>query len=465
MLIVNGRAVRHDGAGAARRRVRAASTVAVVGLAAWMAWLIGGLGALLAVAALGLALPLALHRRRLLAPCSVAVVAVWGAVSFTAYVAHDNGETLTTRAATWARDHGMSPVVDRLEAWAYSDPPSVAPAGRLQLEAPTGPAATTTSTTEPAVTTSSTSPAATTSFPSSTSAVTSAPPTTAPVTGPPAALRPVFDPPLDAEGVWRVVARAGGSDAMWATGIRPLPAAGGAVATVVAIDQTNLRAGLFNGSELPGGTWRRGNRVPAELRPALLAAMNGGFRFDHIKGGYVTEGTVVRPLHDGDATLAIDRGGRVTIGQYGRDLTDDGTWVSLRQNLRLMVDDGRSLVRDGIAKGVWWGADFGSEVYTVRSGACLLANGMLAYVLASPVDAEQFAQVMIAVGCRRGMQLDINGTWPAFDVYAHDGGTITPSRVDRRMSPNVWRYLDGSSKEFVAFFDAALVPDPSVLDG
>ena len=65
-----------------------------------------------------------------------------------------------------------------------------------------------------------------------------------------------------------------------------------------------LRAGLFNGSELPGGSWARGDRIPGELYPAAVAAFNGGFRFEHIKGGYYTEGRMVKPLRDGDATLA-----------------------------------------------------------------------------------------------------------------------------------------------------------------
>ena len=46
----------------------------------------------------------------------------------------------------------------------------------------------------------------------------------------------------------------------------------------------------------------------------------------------------------------------------GRDIVDDGSWVSLRQNLELIVDGGESRVDAAIANGVWWGADHGNEI-------------------------------------------------------------------------------------------------------
>jgi hypothetical protein len=252
---------------------------------------------------------------------------------------------------------------------------------------------------------------------------------------------------------------------MWATSIRPLPAAGGVVASMVVIDQTNVRAGLFNGAEEPGGDWKRDNRVPPELQPALLAAMNGGFRFEHIKGGYQTEGITIKPLRDGDATLAVNRDGHLAMGQLGRDLFDDGSWISLRQNLELIVDDAQSQVQRGIADGVWWGADYGNKVYVPRSAVCELADGRLAYLLVGRVDAEQLAQSLINVGCMKAMQLDINGTWPVFFTFTQDAdGAMTGQFLDERMGGNPARYITGSTKEFFAFFDATRVPASSVLD-
>lgn len=374
-------------------------------------------------------------------------VGVWNVVSFASYVARDNGDTAAQRMTAWARDHGLGEVIDYLETQVYDEPPSKEPARDLSL-APSVSAVSTTTSSVPTVTV----PASTTTEPE-------------PVPQAPAALRTYFDPPLGGEGQWQAIASAGGHAALWATSVRPYPEAGGVVASMVVIDQTYLRAGMFNGSEEPGGEWARDDHVPPELYASLVAAMNGGFRFEHVKGGYVTEGTVVKPLRQGDATLAVGRDGVLVLGELGRDIFDDGSWASLRQNLVLLLDDGESQVARGVADGVWWGADYGSNVYVNRSAVCELADGRLAYLMVGPVDIDQLAASLQNVGCETAMQLDINGTWPNFFTFEHlpDGG-VKPHFLDRRMGTNTYRYIKSSTKEFFAFFDATIVPSPSVLD-
>jgi hypothetical protein len=241
--------------------------------------------------------------------------------------------------------------------------------------------------------------------------------------------------------------------------------AGGVVGTVVVIDQTYLRAGMFNGSEEPGGRWARGSRVPEELYGPLVAAMNGGFRFEDIRGGYVTEGKVVKPLKQGDATVAIDRDGKMVLGALGREIHDDGSWLSLRQNLMLMVDGGVSTVGTEATKNVKWGDNWGKTEYVNRSAVCELADGRLAYAMIGRVSAPQMAQSLIAVGCVKAVELDINGTWPTFFVFWHNpDGSLLPVLVDTRMGTNTRRYLRGSTKDFFAFFDATMIDGLTVLD-
>jgi hypothetical protein len=423
-------------------------------------------------------------RRRRLGTLGVvfAAFAVVGlaASSFTAFVTTPNGDTLQQRAVTWLRDHGLGGVVDAIERRVYADPPSTRPAEELGLAGaaadaeatalPTVLATTTAPVTTAPVTTApvTTAPAAT--APAVPAAAATAPATTAPavpavpVAPPPADLPPAVGPALAGEGVWVPIAAAGGRPAVWATSWRPSSAFPSVVGSFAVLDQTALRAALFNGSDVPGGTgWRRGNRVPEELRPAMVAAFNGGFRFEHIKGGYMSEGRVVRPLRDGDATLAIGRDGTVVIGELGRDLADDGSWVSLRQNLPLLVDAGKPMVRD--RRGVWWGADYGNEMYVLRSSVCTLADGRLMYGAIGRVDAVMLADILAAMGCVRAMQLDINGTWPTFFTFSRTpAGTYTGNLLDRRMGGDPDRYLTGSSREFVAFFDRAALPATGPLE-
>ncbi len=415
-------------------------------------------------------------RRRRFAALAVVwalvVVAAGAGFSLVSFVATPNGDTAAQRAVTWAREHGFGGVIDVIERRVFAEPPSTRPADELALVAPSSgtlltAAPTTLAPTTAAPTTLAPTTAAPTAITASTAAAApsttvapTAPPTTVPpMPQAPTALAPVVTPPLAGEGEWVPVAAAGGQPAVWATSWRPSTAYPSVIGSFAVIDQTRLVGALFNGSDVPGGKdWRLGNRVPEDLHPMVVAAFNGGFRFEHIKGGYVAEGREVRPLVEGEATLAVGRDGRVTIGAYGRDLTNDGTWVAMRQNLPLLVDGGQATVRD--SKGVWWGADFGNEMYVLRSSVCLLGDGRLMYGAVGKVDAIMLSDVLASMGCVRAMQLDINGTWPTFFTFGpNDAGQVTGTLLDRRMGGDRNRYLRGSTREFVAFFDrAALAP-------
>jgi len=188
-------------------------------------------------------------------------------ISLASYVLRHRDESLQTNTAAWARNHHLNFVVDTLESWLHSGPPSSKPAESLSL------------TTEPSLPTDSASP---TDTPSTTS------PNTKKET--PANIAPVISPALKGEGTWRVLASVGGNSVMWSTSIRPLASLGSVVASAVVIDQTRLTAGLFKGTEIPGdGPWNNYKRVMPAARPALVAAFNGGFRFNHIKSGYLSE--------------------------------------------------------------------------------------------------------------------------------------------------------------------------------
>ncbi|MEI7548784.1 MAG: phosphodiester glycosidase family protein, partial [Actinomycetota bacterium] len=290
--------------------------------------------------------------------------------------------------------------------------------------------------------------------------------TTVPLPQMPAPLATYFAQPLANEGQWSVAAKAAGFDAMWTTTFRPLPNNPGRIATVVVIDQTHLRVGMFNGSDQPGDKgWARGSKVPRELYSSLVAVMNGGFRFEHMDGGYMTEGKVVKELKYGRATLAVDRAGHLHVGELGRDLYNDGSWLTLRQNLTLIVDDGRPAIEQSKLQHTFWGADDKNETFVNRSAVCERRDGRFAYVEAGFVEAPQLAETMVKIGCVTGMQLDINYAWPTFLIYEHGpDGSLIPHKVDPRMNISASRYVEDSPKEFFAYFDKSLVPQESVLD-
>ncbi|MEI8237841.1 MAG: phosphodiester glycosidase family protein [Actinomycetota bacterium] len=249
-----------------------------------------------------------------------------------------------------------------------------------------------------------------------------------------------------------------GRPVVWLTTYHPLANSPSTVASAAVIDQTSLRAGLFNGPLVPGGCcWHNGTVVMPAAKPSLVAAFNGGFEFRHMyQSGYKSEGRVMKPLQNGVATLVISKTGLVKVGLLGIDFRDDGTWVSIRQNLPAVVMNGASVTYTH-APNVW-GSNYGGVMVSNRSAICTRADGRLMYVYVGMVDVNAFAKALVSMGCRFGMQLDINGTWPQFATYTGFGTTSRSGVViDSRMTnPN--RYVVYSQKDFIAFFDPATLP-------
>ncbi len=347
------------------------------------------------------------------------------------YVLDNQGDPVQQSVASWARNNRLGWAVDGLERLFHSDPPSTVPADELGLE--------------PAVTT--------------------APGTTlAPGSPVPADIDPVVVPALEGEGRWRSLQDVRGDTVVWAMSMRPVTEYPSVVASVAVWDPASVRTALHNGSEIPGppakGKWTNGTRVSAAARPALVAAFNGGFRFEHGAGGYVTEGREVKPMKRGLATLAVGADGIARLGRWGIDLADDGSWTTSRQNLPPVVTGGRVSIDDH--PGTDWGEDFGDVKYTFRSALCRRTDGLFAFVAVGNVNIRLLAETLVLIDCEFAMQLDINGTWPQFAVYPEFGSGSREGRLlDRRMG-NRNRYLNKSTKDFFALYDPVMLPTGTV---
>ena len=412
------------------------------------------------------------------------------AISITQYVRAHPRDPLQQNIASWARENKLGPVVDQLEAWLHNDPPAVAPADSLALaitpitDAPTQISTTlpalpgeTTTTSVPDIvtplqirptvatsscpidntvativtsTTTSTTTTTTSTVPGGVATTTTTTTTTIPTK--PADLSSQLIPPLAGEGEWQAVMRVRTKPIVYATSIRPLWCFGSVVATMATFDPTRVRTAMFNGTEMPGGKgWKNGSKIRGSALRSLIASFNGGFRFEHQPGGYVTEGKTVRKMRKGYATLAISKDGVSTIGIWGDTITDDGSWASLRQNLPPLVHNGKSVYAN--YPKVDWGNDFGNKVYNFRSAVCLRTDGLMMFVAVGKVNIGMLADTLVVLGCKTGMELDINGEWPYFAVYSDFGKPIRWGKIiDNRMGdPN--RHLNGSTKDFFALFD------------
>ena len=433
----------------------------------------------------------------------VAVFLVVVAISATQYVRAHPRDPLQQNLASWARENNMGPVVDKLEAWLHNDPPAVAPADSLALAiTPTAdptvqtsttmtasPSESSTSTTVPdiitplqirptvatsscpvdntvaTVVTSTTTTSSTTSTSSTTTTVpvpgTSTTTSSTTIPAKPADLQSQLLPALADEGTWQAIMRVRTKPIVYATSIRPLWCFGSVVATMATFDPTRVHTAMFNGTEMPGGTgWKNGSKIRGSALRSLIASFNGGFRFEHQPGGYVTEGKTVRKMRKGYATLAISADGTSTVGVWGDTINDDGSWVSLRQNLPPLVHNGKSVYAN--YPKVDWGQDYGNKVYNFRSAVCLRNDGLMMFVAVGKVNIGMLADTLVVLGCQTGMELDINGEWPYFAVYNDFGKAARSGEViDNRMGdPN--RHLNGSTKEFFALFDPETLPAGAV---
>ena len=421
------------------------------------------------------------------------------AISITQYVRAHPRDPLQQNIASWARENNLGVVVDKLEAWLHNDPPAVAPADSLALAiTPVTDASTQTSTTltgessttttvpdiitplqiRPTVATSScpidnTVATVVTSTTTSTTSTTTSTTTTVPgaivttttttttIPAKPEDLSSQLLPALPGEGEWQAIMRVRTKPNVYATSIRPLWCFGSVVATMATFDPTRVRTAMFNGTEMPGGKgWKNGSKIRGTALRPLIASFNGGFRFEHQPGGYVTEGRTVRKMRKGYATLAISQDGISTIGVWGDTITDDGSWASLRQNLPPLVHNGKSVYAN--YPKVDWGNDFGNKVYNFRSAVCLRTDGLMMFVAVGKVNIGMLADTLVVLGCKTGMELDINGQWPYFAVYSDFGkATRWGKIIDNRMGdPN--RHLNGSTKDFFALFDPETLPAGAV---
>ena len=228
-------------------------------------------------------------------------------------------------------------------------------------------------------------------------------------------------------GIWHPAGRhVDGVPVLYETTL--VPPGGTQLAGIAWMDTALLSARLYSGSKSPGGG---PYRYTAPIQPAqavsVVAAFNGGFKMADAHGGYYTEGRDIDPLVQGAASLVIYASGRVTVGAWGTDVQMTPDVVAVRQNLVPLVADGRPTALAASADWQAWGNTCGASSCAAsvpgiehqwRSGAGVTADGALVYVVGPGLDPLQLAQLLVRAGVVRGMQLDINPSWPVFASYA-----------------------------------------------
>jgi hypothetical protein len=359
---------------------------------------------------------------------AVALALVPVAWSYGHALTRPSGESLGIRTTEWVRDHGGRGVVAWAEtAWYNHHQPKKGGVPAL----------------------------------SALPKVTTAPPTTAPATADvPGPVRLLASPALLGEGRWQPTGRNGadGLPLLYTTFMRPDPVHTSLVTGLAWMDPSRVRLALYSGYDEPGGRgWTLTAPLPYALRPGLVAAFNSGFKLADSRGGYMAEGRVApgHPLVDGRASLIVRSDGTATVGMWGRDAVMGPGIVAVRQNLQLLIDGGREATNLDVNSLAVWGWTVKNATLVWRSGVGVDAHGHLIYAAGTGLSVRSLANVLLAAGCVRAMELDINSQWVAFFSYAGDpavpGGTAGTKLIPD-MSASVNRYFAPSDRDFFAVF-------------
>ena len=132
-----------------------------------------------------------------------------------------------------------------------------------------------------------------------------------------------------------------GVPAVYETTLRPDAVHTSYVVGVAWMDTTLLDATLYSGSQIPGGG------PYAHTAPIARAATTPGGRLQRRIPDVRRQWRLLHrrqdviPLRTGAASFVIYKNGTSTVGMWGRDVTMTPDVVSVRQNLDLVVDNGR----------------------------------------------------------------------------------------------------------------------------
>ena len=379
------------------------------------------------------------------------------------------GEPLQVVTATWMRDHGLGPVVAKLEDlyYQYMNKPEVGgkPTVSAQIDNEV-----TAVTVEPSQMPTSASPAASASAsaivdPTPTFTFAPAPAvTTQPLPSdgaivhlnPPDTLISPASVPEPLEGVWQPVGnKVAGLPAVYVTRVRTDNVHTSYYATAMWIDTSLTTTMFIPGYEEPkGGPNPYNGSLPEQYWPLIMANINGAFRLEDTRGGYFYDNIIVQPLEKKRASAVIYRDGHMTIGRWGRDLQLTPEMLVVRQNLDLIVDHGQSQVNNP-SYSASWGATTDKGNLAWRAGLGQRRDGSLVFVIGQALSAQSLADTLVASGAQRAMVLDMNQYWSAGFFFTHNrAGNPICHRLDPDIGGPCDRFLHSYKRDSFQFLAA-----------
>jgi hypothetical protein len=234
----------------------------------------------------------------------------------------------------------------------------------------------------------------------------------------------------------------------------------------IALDMRQLELGMQAGFEDPEPlTGPAGDgKLPDDrtTQDRIVAAFNGAFKTEHGKYGMMVQKRVLLPAVPGGATVAVDSDREVWLGSWPKSEHIPDNFVSFRQNLDPLVEDG---VANPTGRQLWGWQLEGKSVMTERTALCVTPAGHLYYAWGEEIDGPMLGQALRQVGCIYGLHLDMNPGHCGF-VFARvddwQRHQYTLKHAVPKMSIPLDRYMRWSPKDF--FYVTLRDPEPPPVE-
>jgi exopolysaccharide biosynthesis protein len=219
------------------------------------------------------------------------------------------------------------------------------------------------------------------------------------------------------------------------------------------LNQKLVKMVLHPGYTVPGGSgWSQAFDVPSSQRNSLMATFNSGFTMQDANGGFWLDGQTAVPLRRGAASMVLYKDGHVDVVRWNA-ATPGPDVAAVRQNLGLLVKNGAISPDVNSRTTRTWGKTVGDATFVWRSALGVRKDGSLVFVVGASMSVPTLAKIVHDAGAVTAMELDINKSWTNFMTYTHpSSGGAVPHMLTKDEHPNPYRYLQLSSRDFVAVF-------------
>lgn len=236
------------------------------------------------------------------------------------------------------------------------------------------------------------------------------------------------------------------------TNIRPDAKRPYAEVLLIALDMRQLELGMQAGFEDPKPTIGPPGDGRLPDNPAtyrrIVATFNGAFKTTHGAYGMMVNRRVLLPPVKGGASVVVTNTGEVGLGSWPNTFDIPKNFVSFRQNLDPLVEDG---VANPTGRNLWGWQLEGESVMTHRSAICVTTAGHLYYAWGDETDGATLGKALRQAGCSYGIHLDMNPAHTGFvfmDVLNPFKQKAELRIADQGMKIAPDKYLRGAPKDF-----------------